>query len=82
MNAVQKTNPDQTSTVFDVMVAEEAKNGKTYWHNIGVGFSLANGAPGLSLKLQMFPALRIFVKERIRSTDATKIQQQDADVSF
>ncbi len=73
MNAVQKQEqPEKSVTVFDVMIAEEGKNGRTYWQNIGVAFPLTNGSKGLSLKLHMFPGLRVFVMESIRPVGAAK----------
>jgi hypothetical protein len=81
MNAVQKQEQQEKSvTVFDVMIAEEGKNGRTYWQNIGVAFPLTNGSKGLSLKLHMFPGLRVFVMESIRPVGAAKHNRENDPV--
>lgn len=71
-------------TVFDVVIAEEAKNGNTYWRTVGVAFPLSSGS-GLSLKLHMFPELRFFVKESLRSSNGqrpTKETNPGEDIPF
>lgn len=70
-------NQQKPVTVYDVFTAEEAKNGRTYWHSIGVAFPLTNGSNGLSLKLHMFPNLRIVVKESIRAVGAAKASREE-----
>lgn len=78
MNVIKNDKQNEKSvTVFDVMIAEEGKNGKTYWHNLGVAFPLTNGSNGLSLKLHMFPGLRIFVKESIRPVGLAKTNRDE-----
>ena len=78
MNPTQKDDSKEIPvTVFDVMISEEARNGKTYWHNIGVAFPLTNGSKGLSLKLHMFPGLRVYVKESIRAVGAARATREN-----
>ncbi len=78
MNHIHSKEESKPVTVFDVMIAEESKNGRTYWHNVGVAFPLTNGSNGLSLKLHMFPGLRLFVKESIRPVGAQKQNAEEA----
>ncbi len=84
MNKEQNTETREKQTiVFDVMIAEEGKNGRTYWQTIGVAFPLSNGANGLSMKLNMFPNLRIYIKESIRPVGASKSKlEQTEDPQF
>ena len=78
MNAVKNSESQAKQvTIYDVFTAEEAKNGRTYWHSIGVAFPLSNGSNGLSLKLHMFPNLRIVVKESIRAVGAAKANREE-----
>jgi len=73
MNATHNQEPEKTNvTFFDVMVKEDAKNGATYWQKVGVAFPLSTGTNGLSLKLNMFPNLRMYVMESIRSSGNSK----------
>ena len=59
-------NQKEPKTVFDVMVVEENK-GNTYWNRIGVAWPLSTGEIGFTMKLNMFPELRIVVKESVRA---------------
>ena len=78
MNAVQNNEQhEKPVTVFDVMIAEEGKNGKTYWHNLGVAFPLSK-TNGLSLKLHMFPGLRLKIMESIRPVGAARVSREEA----
>jgi hypothetical protein len=51
----------EKQVVKDVFVIEVAK-GKSYWHNVGVGFVNKDGS--LSLKLHLFPQLYLQVRDR------------------
>lgn len=70
------TEPKTPKTIFDVVVAEESKNGRTYWKTVGVAFPLLNGGTGLRLKLDMFPGLRLYVKESLKSAGPNKADQE------
>ena len=76
----QNINSEQKPiTVFDVMIADEASNGRTYWRNVGAAFPLTNGSPGFSMKLHMFPNLRMIVKESIRPVGAAKANANNTE---
>ncbi len=75
--AYQNENSEQSVKVFDVMVKEDAKNGATYWQKVGVAFPLTTGTNGLSLKLNMFPNLRLYVMESVRPVGAAKIEAEN-----
>ncbi len=73
----------QNKKVFDVVVKDEARNGRTYWRTIGVAFPLNNGSPGFSLQLHMYPNLSIFIKESLRPYGVSKQStNQEDDTPF
>lgn len=82
-------NNQETKTVFDVMSVEENK-GNTYWNRIGVAWPLASGEVGFTMKLSMFPDLRIVVKESVRAVGSAKMNahksragpEEAEDISF
>ena len=68
MTSSNNNSPKTPTVLFDVVVAEDSKNGNTYWHKAGVAFPLLNGAPGLRMKLDLYPGVRFYIKESLRST--------------
>ena len=63
---------NNTKKVIDLVVKDEARNGRTYWRTVGVAFPLNNGSPGFSLQLYMYPNLSIFIKESLRPYGVSK----------
>ncbi len=70
-------NQKEIKTVFDVMVVEENR-GNTYWNRIGVAWPLSTGEIGFTMKLNMFPELRIVVKESVRAVGMARVAAQKA----
>lgn len=75
----QGQNNTKKNNVYDVVVKDEARNGRTYWRTVGVAFPLNNGSPGFSLRLHMFPSLNIYVKESLRPSSVTSKEQAETD---
>jgi len=89
MNMNNNNGKESQVTVFDILLKDEGKNGKTYWRNIGVAFPLSHGSGGMALRMHMFPNLSIYVKESIRPVGSAKVQQvsetqqsNDQDIPF
>lgn len=70
-------NNKEVKTVFDVMSVEENK-GRSYWNRIGVAWPLSNGEAGFTMKLSMFPELRIVVKESVRAVGQARVSAESA----
>ena len=54
--------PDEKREVKEVFVIEEGADSKKYWHRCGVAFVNSDGS--LNLKLDLFPALQLNVRDK------------------
>lgn len=67
---------------YTLTTPEEGKDGKSYWHDIGVLFAdeSATGINGCSIRLNMFPGLTVKVYHRERKQEHHNDTHDGGDV--
>ena len=63
------------ATKYDILVAEQGRDGKTYWHRVGVAFPNTKTS-GLTVRLYGQPGTFI-IKESQKPTSQAALENED-----